>query len=186
MLYTIDKPKGIDAPVQLLQTYLFRQVTHELQLAAADYECYGRIYRTKRDNLTVPEAYIGGNEYREVLFNDKTAIQSFFDVGDIIKSDLNTHYTAKVSLYVQMRLDKIVAFMDNSYRMDEDARTLFQRITDQKFMFFISAVVIGLKEALKDYTGVINPTDMDHRNMHPFLVFRIDYTLPNYQLINQC
>lgn len=186
MNYLRENIIGIDLQVQRLQKVMYRHVLADLGLTDSDYECYGRIYRNEREDLTVPEWYYGdATGYGEVLFNDKVAIQSFFDAGETTDSE-DTYKTANASLYVMMQLDLIPAYTSTTQRYDENARVYFENLTDRRFGFILNNIVVGLKTAMKDYKGIMNAIEMKHRNMQPFLVFRLDYVTAPYQNYKIC
>ncbi len=69
MLFQRDCPKGIDTGIHELQRDLFIELTKR---GWERYDSYDRVYKNKRGEDKIPEAYVGKGEYEEVLFNDKS------------------------------------------------------------------------------------------------------------------
>lgn len=183
MIYKIGSPVGIDYYVQQLQQYLYDYLKTKWTLtdstAGTVYDSYGRVYRLMmKDYGTVPEAFTGGTDYKEVFFDDTRAALSFFDVGDVIKNDTTNTMTANVSLYFQVQLNII---KPSVYRLDEDARLDVKNFIDGNGMgFFVKAIATGEKEVFKNYSGYRKKAGTKYTDMHPFHCFRIDLLLPNY------
>lgn len=186
MLYTKTTPKGLDYHIQRLQTdmYAYLKTLWSVTDSASPsiYDSYGRIYRvTDRDGGIIPEAYTSGNEYRQVLFDDTRAVVSFYDTGDDIQA-AEGYKTAKVGLYVLARLDMIPLYAASIQRMDEEVRNDVVNYIDQTgFGFLVTGIYLGAQQAMKTYSGKKIKEGMRFRDMHPYLCFRIDMKLHNYQ-----
>ena len=187
MLYTKPNPSGIDQYIQRLQTDLYNYlktlwgVTDNT--APNIYDSYGRIYRvTDRDGGILPEAYTGGNDYRQVLMDDTRAAVSFFDTGDDIQA-ADGYKTAKVGLYVMANISMIPCYATATQRMDEELRNDVVSCIDQTgFGFLVTGIALGAAQAMKTYSGKKIKDGMKYRDMHPYVYFRIDLKLPNYQV----
>ena len=168
---------GLDYWIQQFQTYLFNYVLRRYDLTPVQYNCLGRVYRNaihangKREYL--PQVYTYGGEYADVLFDDKYALQSFFDVGETMKSvDLMTY--ASVSLYCFVDLEAL--FPDNSERMDEEfMNDIAQFVMESSPGFTLQAIHVGAKKVLEPYSGYRVRLVKD-RNVQPFYCFRLDMT----------
>ena len=180
MNYTKTDPKGIDYEVQKLQSYLYNRVLAKWGLSESVVDFYGRVYREKRVNGFVPVAYVGSNEYSEVLFNDTKAVTAFFEVGETITS-ADTKKIANVSLNMCVNLSLIEQFNQTSERMDEEARNDIEQWVDRQYDYFLGKTVIGSQAVLSKYDGTIKELAAK-MTMHPYLIFRLDGQLSNYYI----
>jgi hypothetical protein len=82
-MHYLTSPIGIDHLIQVCQATLDDQL-HPKHRSAI----YGRAFRNRRGDSIVPEVYVGGNEYKDVKFDDRNTIQVFFDpMGEISYDD---------------------------------------------------------------------------------------------------
>ena len=75
MLFQRENPKGIDAGIHELQRDLYMQL---IKYGWTDYDSFDRVYKNRKGDDKIPEAYVGKGEYKEVLYNDKKQATSFF------------------------------------------------------------------------------------------------------------
>lgn len=111
-------PVGIDICIDALQRDLFIELTNKF--GWRDYDSYDRAYRNKKGNDTLPEVYIKKGDYKEVLFNDKETVTSFFLADEKRTYDDKQSYTFHqgVSIIFQANLKKL--FPTISHRADEE------------------------------------------------------------------
>jgi len=99
-------PVGIDKAIANVQTRLYNYLT--LTAEWLNYESYPRAYKNPLGEDTIPEVYVGGNEYEEVLFNDKFNVTSFFLVDDNVTNNNGpgeeATYTQGISVIFQANL----------------------------------------------------------------------------------
>ena len=70
--------KGIDIQIERLQDRFKDKLWTSVSSTNKDY--FGRIYRNERDGDVIPQRFVSGNDYKDVLLNDKKAVTCFFDV----------------------------------------------------------------------------------------------------------
>jgi hypothetical protein len=146
------------------------------------YDSYGRIYRIPdKDGSILPQAFIAGTDYRQVLADDTRAALSFFDVGDDTKS-ADGYKTAQCGLYFFANLSNVPLYATAAQRMDEALRNDVVSYIDQTgYGFLVTGYSTGA-QAWKTYTGKKMKDAVKYRDMHPFVYFRVDLKLPNYQV----
>ncbi len=117
MLFQREQPKGVDVGIHELQRDLFIELIKNFDWK--DYDSFDRAYKNKRGEDKIPEAYIGKGEYKEVLYNDKKAVTSFFLVEDKRTYDYEKFlWTQNISMIFQVNLAK--AFPKVKHQADEE------------------------------------------------------------------
>lgn len=176
----ITKPSvtGIDIPIQNLQTYIY----NGLQPIWGEYTQYGRAYRNQTKDGYTPEVYVGGNEYKEVYFDDTISALSFFGLGDN-QSINNGNLSADVYLIFMVDLSKI---KDGNTRNDEEARVDVEILTKSLVYGFVqSGYITGIDSVFKEYSGWRKDSGIKFRDTQPFHCFRINFKL-NYNIYTLC
>jgi len=187
MLYTQPLPTGIDRYIQRLQTALYSYL--KTLWGVTDnttpniYDSYGRIYRTTdRDGGIIPEAFTAGTDYKQVLADDTRAVLSFFDTGDDTRS-ADGYKTSLCGLYVFANLGCVPIYAAAGQRMDEALRNDVITYLDQTgYGFLVTGYSTGA-QAWKTYNGKKIKDALKYRDMHPYVYFRVDMKLPNYQTL---
>jgi len=106
MEYLRSAPTGIDSVIDRFQRALFKDLL--VNAGWTDHDIYPRIYRNKKGSEVIPEYYSGTGDYKEVRFNDKKVVVSFFLTDE--KRDFNEKngiWAQGVSIIFQARLDKL-------------------------------------------------------------------------------
>lgn len=163
---------GIDAVINELQRDLFLELT--AKFGWRDYQSYYRVNRNRKGSDLIPEIYTGNGNYREVLFDDKCAVSSFFLV------DLSRTYDPKkfvwaqdMSMIFQANLEKL--FPDiKDYRPDEEMIDNIRLAIKKKFWGpRLKAVYTGID---KCYEGLKISGDRKYMDdMGKFAVCRFDF-----------
>lgn len=110
-------PVGIDYVIDELQLKLSDQLLYITDWAG--YESYHRAYKNKKNGDTVPEIYITDENHKDVLFDNKKKVSSFFLSEDERGYDVNTGlFTQDISLIFQAQLNKIYPLVTT--RADEE------------------------------------------------------------------
>lgn len=108
-------PVAVDKAIDAFQVYLW----NKLNGTFADWESYHRVYLNPKNRTSIPEAYIGDGDYKEVLFTDKHELSSFFLVDDEVDFDDGVA-TVDVSLILQANIEEI--YPGIAHRADEELR----------------------------------------------------------------
>lgn len=142
-LYKRQNPEGVDVVIDLLQLDLFIELIKNF--GWKDWDSFDRVYKNRKADNTIPEAFIGNGEYVEVLFNDKQTVRSFF-----LADEKRTYDEAKfvfiqgVSLIVQVRLDKLypteAASRHDEKMINDVVRAISKRGWDTKLADVITGV----------------------------------------------
>ncbi len=106
-------PIGIDYVVDVIQSGLYT----ELCKVWTGYQSYPRSYKNPDGNNTIPEHYVGENEYVEVLLDDNHSVSSFFLTSDSRSAD-NFVFEQSVSVIFQADLKEL--YPNITHRADEE------------------------------------------------------------------
>lgn len=179
MLYLKDKPVGIDSELQSLQTALYVNLLSAWGLEEADYACYGRAYRTQRDNLFIPEAYKGNGEYKDVLLDDSVSVLSFFSVGNQGSIDNTTGYaSADVGVIFWVNVAKAKPTV--LHHADEEVRRDVQYIISREsVMYMLTEQITSVDSVFSEYDVATRRDGVLSKDMHPWHCFRFNMTI-NY------
>jgi len=154
--------KGIDIQIERLQDRFKDKLWTSVSSTNKDY--FGRIYRNERDGDVIPQRFVSGNDYKDVLLNDKKAVTCFFDVQP--EESYEFQFNANVWILFAVNL-----------------KTLYPSITDRATEYVHEDVVREIKKiggwnvtglvrglpAFADYSLV-----KDSDDMQPFYLFRIN------------
>lgn len=170
MNYTKEHTNGIDTPIKHLQTYLHDRL--KMLWGVTKFDVYGRVYKNKREDKVFPEYYIGGKEYKEVLFSDTRDGVLFFSSSDF--TDVNgSNLEQDCDIIVAINLKSIGS---NFERQDEEVRQqvlfLLENYTRRQE---VKSVVTGLDNVYRDYNGV-SEYFKDMQEFHHFkITLRLRY-----------
>lgn len=110
-------PKGIDVVIDTLQRDLFIELTKKF--GWKQYDCYDRAYRNRKGADKLPEVCTDGEEYKEVLFDDKLTVTSFFLAEESRRYNSEKFtYEQGVSMIFQANLSNL--FPTVKHRPDEE------------------------------------------------------------------
>lgn len=150
--------KGIDVEISRLitwmQTYLW---------GGKNVSFYGRIFRNQIDGETIPERYVSGVDYEDVLLDDTKDGIVFFDVQP--NETFSGNLTAEVWICFAVNLSKLYPSVTTERQTEyahEDAINAVRRHVD------ITGLVRGYP-AFSEYSRV-KETD----NFHPYYLFRLN------------
>ncbi len=167
----LANPIGLDKWIQKLQTKLFDNVSW-LGL------CFGKAFHNETPNGSIPEVYIGDNEYLEVLPSDTLGDCNsyvFFDVDQTSQAtnpEVTSRIRSQVGVVLFARLDQV---FDNDTRDTERIkRDLLNQVTGTEFRF--SGFKEGPKNVYSNYGFAVSQVLND---MQPYYVLRMDLNI-NY------
>lgn len=176
-------PTGVDFHIQRLQTQLYwALVGAAIRLDPDDYKAYGRCYRNKTENGYIAENYEGGNEYKEVYWDDALSVISFFGMGSISRVSIMNQ--ADIHFVVFADLKKL--YPGITHRADEELRGLVQSLIGKygNGFEFVSTET-GLENVLREYPGSRRDDRLKFVDTHPVHCFRINLKL-NYKANKSC
>lgn len=122
MVVRKQNPVGVDLIIDRIQT-IIDGISFKV---GATWNNYHRAYKnpvkTRDRNGLVPELFVNGIDYREVLMDDTVDLTTFFIVSDVRPVNLGVVKT-EVSLIIQAsKLDNLI---DSLHRADEEITTMF-------------------------------------------------------------
>lgn len=155
--YTISDPRLVDYRIQQLQIKFSENLFDE-----KTYNSYGRVQIID----DIPKVYIGNNEYKDLLLNDKVNAHSFFMIDE--NSNYEGFFTHDVSIVFMVDLGEVYA-ADRGADM-KAVDEVCQLLREEPYSFQMEDVKFS-----PDID--IEITD----NMRPFFMFQINGTM-NYEL----
>lgn len=163
----------MDWHIQEAQKQLHRQLLISWG-SDVKYNCYGRCYRNKKDEGYIAEVHTGGNEYKEVYYDDQVSAISFFGISDKIKNDVQNQVNIHLVFFVNLvKLKPLI-----THRADEEVRQdVFKALGSSSFGLTFQGVDLWLENVLKEYTGSRNGQRLKAVDMHPVHCFRFNYNL---------
>lgn len=171
-MYLITNPNGVDVPIQQLQK-LLDATLHTTKAV----EVYGRAFHNARDGGIVPEVYVGGREYKEVLYDDTKDCSIFFELqGDVTYNGAG-RCNVGVDIVVQCNLKAL--YSDGGKHATELIERDVTDIIERSSPFQVTGIVKGFA-AVEMYAL----TNRERLDMYPRYCFRIK-TAVNYQF-NDC
>lgn len=183
MLIVKTNPVGIDLYIQRLQTKLHNALIDAAHWNLSDpskYECYGRCNRNKTKDGYIAEVYTGGNDYKEVYWNDALTAISFFGISNQVKRTVGAE--ADVHLVMFADLNKL-ALKDKdgstiAHRSDEELRQMVLGVIGKNsFGFTVQSVEMWIENVLKEYPGSRRDDRLKYVDMHPVHSFRINLNI---------
>lgn len=177
MLNRKTNPVGVDLVIDKFQTDLYNELTKNVNWAG--YESYHRVYRNEKGGDTLPEAYTTKGNYKEVLFDDRKSVSSFFLTEERRTYDNATgYYTQDLSVVFQGKLDKLYPSIVT--RADEEMiQEIIFAIDRSYWRNRLKEVVTGIDnvyESLKLSTDKKHTDDMSNYSLCRFN-FEITYTI---------
>lgn len=181
MITVFDTPVGLDVQIRKLQEKLHPRLMELWGMDKDDpeqnklFQSYPRCYRNKKNQGYIAELYIGKNEYKEVYWDAKYNVVSFFGVGDIVKHGSATDI-ADVHLVYFVDLNRIKPGI--LHRADEEARLdVINLIGKYSFNFKYTGYETGINNVLREYPGSYRDNRLNAVDMHPVHCFRLNFSL---------
>ena len=185
---------GIDQWIQNCQVNLYNYLLTIFNgtingygnITQVQYSSFGRIYRNfvADKKQYFPQAYIGNNEYQNVLFEDSVVIQSFFDVGETMREDEHSLLTY-VNIHAYFFVDLSLLYPNATTRMDEEFIILISQFLMENSGFILVEIQRGIKAIMNEYSGYQIKSN-SKANMQPFLCFRCDMKKYYDESFNNC
>lgn len=170
MLIQKVKPIGVDFVIANIQTKIYDYLVN--RKGFTKYESYERAYL----NEDKAEIYIGKNEYKDCLFNDKFNVTSFFLADEKREFDYEKTrgFNHEISIVFQCNLSKLYPTI--LHRADEEFnKDCFNALYSAYGGLVINEVVTGLKNVYEGL-GTDLLTNSDISNFHILKInFNINY-----------
>lgn len=158
----IDNPIGIDRPIQIMQQLFVANLWTSFTCSFNH-----RVFRNEKDGKLIPELLIDSTkEYKEVLFDDRYDVLSWFDVSDRSNSVDGTQLSQEVGIFFAVNLKKLYPTL--AHRAVEEAhRDALMQIKKRPIVF----EVISLETGEAAY-GRFSTDNLTKYNMQPYHTFR--------------
>lgn len=177
MIVQSPTPCGIDISIQEFQNKLHTGLVTAWSLDSVsekEYLCYDRCYRNQTKNGFIPEVYNGRNEYKQVLFNDKVKVLSFFGIGN--SSEYNQFEQLNTTDVHLIFFVNLKAIKGGTGRLDEEVRQDVQSICNREANgLILTSIEIGIDNILSEYSGASDL--MKYRDLNPYHAFRFNFSL---------
>jgi hypothetical protein len=170
------EPKGIDKTIDMLQSYIYSNISW----SNFNYESYPRAYRNFKNTNLIDEVFVGGKDYKEVFFDDRKDCTSYFIADSNVNNNGNGVYRQQVTLIVQINLKK--CYPDIQHRADEEARMELLNVLKKRLKTNeILRITTGMRNVYGEAFRMVD----DKTDMQPFHVFSVTLDLRVCECCNQ-
>lgn len=160
-------PVGIDLIIDMIQTKI-DEITFK---AGSTWNNYHRAYKnpvkTRDRNGLVPELFVNGIDYRDVLMDDTIDLTTFFIVSDRRPVN-NGIITTEISLIIQAsKLDNLI---DSPHRADEEINSMFiGKLNKSISKIKLTGIEHGIDNVYREFVRTkIKLNDMNQRHVARF------------------
>lgn len=170
----ITNTNGIDKEIQSLQTWLYAEL---IQRWGDSIDAYGRVYKNaSTDGGLKAEWYLGHNEYKDVLYNDKFGACMMFIDDDNHDSEDGLVFSSDVKAVFMVDLNRILP--DNSERADAKAQNdVVQIIRDSNFD---NITIKGIEKIIGNVFRGFDVSNIKFSDIHPYHCFAVDLEMSYY------
>jgi hypothetical protein len=134
---------------------------------------YGRVFRNENEEgKIIPEWWISGNEYKEVLTDDTKDAQCFFDVlpaSEVMGNDLKS----EIQIYFMVNLYSLYP----TYTRTEASEQVIRDVLN-----YTKGTVLRVTRGFESFKTWDYPQSSWRGDMSPYFLFRVDFTL----IYNNC
>jgi len=174
MNHTIENPKGIDYPVQQIQTYLFNK------LGWSEIEVYGRVFKLQTENGFVPRGFVSGKDYKDVFTDDRKTASIFFICDDNHETKQGILFTVKVKIVFMVNVKKILTNVVSRGDTDVQEQAITTLMQMRSFVFN-GEIETKIEEIFKGFTT----ESIKKSDMQPYHVFSLNGEI-NYTFQGNC
>lgn len=158
-----NNPINEDAVIAEIQVQLYNDL---IAKGVTNYESYERVYLLNG----VPELYVGNGNYKEVYFDDRFNLTSFFLLGQTKTIDSIGYYSAPLSIIFQADLTKL--FPTITHRADAELHDMVKKSLDKvKSTITINEIVTGIENV---YQGLDFEQSQYLDDVSSFHLFRVN------------
>jgi hypothetical protein len=169
MIITKPNPTGIEYKIYEFQTILEGVLNNPIDKRfnwIGTVAIYGKVYKTTKNGLTIPEAYTSNGEYIQPFVDDKKAAVIGFVIND--ETVANHVPIADVDIILTLDLFKIYGTKtrDVSHCITDIYNIMHNKVKE------MGEIRQGIDNVFRNFTGVKNyfPTDMSN-----WFVFSINF-----------
>jgi hypothetical protein len=158
-----SNPINEDVVIAAIQTQLYNDL---LLKGITNYESYERVYLING----VPELYIGNGNYKEVYFDDRFNLTSFFLLGETKTIDELGYYSTTLSIIFQADLSQLLPTI--THRADTELHDIVKKSLDK-----VSATM-EVKEIVTGISNVYQGLDFENKqyldDVSSYHLFRVN------------
>jgi len=165
---------GIDAAIQSVQIALYDNLNWTSKV-----DGYGRVYKNVKNDVVIPEVYIGKNEYKDAYYNDSMDCTFFFVDDDSHVSEDEFVFKSKVKCIFMVNLKNIYGNTDE--RLDSNAQIDVVSILRD----FNYVDILGIEKGFKNVFSGMDTDSIKFVDIHPNHCFAINFDL-SYYLTEKC
>lgn len=153
--------KGIDVEIKRMTDWLTAKLWTDKTVAIN-----GRIFRNQKNGETIPEKYVSGIDYQDVLLDDTKDAIIFFDVqpNETFDGNFNSDVWVCFAVNLSKLYSSVTTERATEYAHEDAVKWIQKRWT-------ITGLVRGFP-AFSEYSRV-----KESDNFHPFYLFRINTTV---------
>lgn len=163
MLYTKTEATGIDVEIQKAQRLLHDKLS---VLWKTDVSGYGRAYLLKRGKQVIPEVFVDGKDYKDVLGLDDNRF--FFVQSNSSDKISNTRYECDVDVYFILNLKDVKPYV--THRADEEVHSDVDYVLSHT-TFEVKSLEIGIDNVIKDFK-IEERDNFNKSDFEPYHVFK--------------
>ena len=161
-----SNPINEDVVIAAIQTQLYNDL---LLKGITNYESYERVYLING----VPELYIGNGNYKEVYFDDRFNLTSFFLLGETKTIDELGNYTVPLSIIFQADLTKLLPTI--THRADAELHDIVKKSLDKVAATMeVKEIVTGIDNV---YQGLSFEGSQYLDDVSSFHLFRVNLSI---------
>ena len=165
MNYTKTQVTGIDVPIQKAQKLLYDSLS---VIWGTNLNGYGRVYLNNRGKSIIPEVFLSGNDYKDVLSLDDNRF--FFVKSDSATRISNTRYESDIDIYFIVNLKEVIGRDD--YRSDEFVHSNVNTVLNRTDFH-----IKGIETGIDNIISVFKLEDRDNFNLsdlEPYHIFKVE------------
>lgn len=160
----MNNPKGIDAPIQDMQNLFIDRLWTSVATGKKSFN--HRVFKNMRNGIVIPELFVSGKEYKEVSFDDRLTVLSWFDVSSRTSSYELGAITQDVGIFFMVNLAELYPTI--THRAVEESHLDVQKILLRRPQGFKIESIITGHDAYGDY-----PLDkLKFPDMQPWHAFK--------------
>ena len=172
MIYSKTNPTGVDVPIQKAQKKLHDTLN---SVWGVELDAYGRAYLLKRGDLIIPEVFVGGKDYKDIL--ELKSNRFFFVVGNTANKINNNWYETNVDIYFILNLADLKPSV--THRADQEAQDDADKVLS-KTDITINSIDTGIDNVLSDF-NISERDNFKYADFEPYHVFKFSCSV-NYNL----
>ena len=161
----ITNPVGIDFQIQAMQNLFINKLWTDVSAPKKQFN--HRVFKNEKNGEVYPALFNDStNDYKNVIFNDRLSVLSWFDVVDSTNSFNSNQATQTVGVFFAVNLKDI--YPNLSHRAVEEAHRDALSILSMRPSNFVITELISNKDAYGDFSV----DNLKAFNMQPWHVFR--------------